>query len=289
MSAEDLKQIKESTPPIFKEGERTVRAAVFIDLDGPLVDPKSRNVNPEPIVELARLLQEEIPVAANTGRSLQWVSENIKIREYFDEHGIDPSHLQNLLIVGEKGAVHYEFDENGNPIMKTESEYSMPQDLQESAKELVGKYSKNMFYDQTKRTMISIEMIPGHDIEQFKIDQGLLVGDLHNLLQHRGVDDKYRVSPTKIATDIEDKRVGKDLGARVIIGWLKRKGIKAESVTAIGDSPEDEKMAEEAARQGIPTTFYFVGDGQLPEQQDYKVVNTEKKFTEATAAILRTI
>ena len=283
-------EIPESKPTEEKkETERTVRSAVFIDLDGPIVAPKSREVNMEPIAEIARLLQEGIPVAANTGRSLEWVSTNIKLREYFDTHGINPSYLKNFLVVGEKGAVHYEFDEKGNPIMKTESEYSMPQDLQDTVKAIVNKYSYAMFYDKTKQTMISVEMIPDYDIEQFKIDQGLLVGDLNSILEHRNAQNKYRVSPTKIATDIEDKRVGKDLGARVIIDWMTRKGIKAASVTAIGDSTEDEKMAEEASRQGIPTTFYYVGDGELPGQQDYKVVNTEKKFTDATADILRKI
>ena len=77
----------------------------------------------------------------------------------------DVSILQNLAAVGEKGGTWITFDEAGDMHEGKARELSVPEELKERVRKLIAeKYSDSMFFDETKETMLSTEMIDGHDL-----------------------------------------------------------------------------------------------------------------------------
>ena len=86
-------------------------------------------------------------------------------------------------------------------------------------------YCDTMFYDETKQTMISVELLSAEQMketsfEDFKAAQKQLTIELHTLLASYHLDGDLRVDPTRIATDIENVHVGKALGARQFVKLL---------------------------------------------------------------------
>src|SRR5205807_2266572 len=119
--------------------------------------------------------------------------------------------------------------------------------------------SESMFPGEEKEAMISPQFKPGADFVQYKADQERLVDELQAMLQRYGLADQFKVDPTRIATDVEDKRLGKALGSQQVLAWLKEQGLQPEYFITFGDSKSDVGMAEEIYRHGFPVELVFVG------------------------------
>jgi len=110
--------------------------------------------------------------------------------------------------------------------------------------------------------MISVEMKDGINLEDFHQRQAFLDEELENLIKRCNLSSQLETDPTAIATDIQDKHVGKDFAARRVLVWLKSRDIVPKMAVAIGDSKSDVPMAQEIHNQGLPVTFVFVGKEQ---------------------------
>src|SRR4029453_9749842 len=89
-------------------------------------------------------------------------------------------------------------------------------------------YSSHMFFDETKRAMVSVEQHLDVASEDYLAEEKLFDSDALDLMGRHGLsgavldhhapggDDPgdYRLDPTIISTDIESVRLGKDFGAR---------------------------------------------------------------------------
>jgi len=130
-----------------------------------------------------------------------------------------------------------------------------------------------MFFDSTKKTMISVEMHDGYDIARFAEEQARLKVDLSKILAEAGQDRIYNIDPTTIATDVESPHVGKAFGADRFLQFLKDRDIKPMQFKAFGDSASDFEMADELGRRNKPTDFVYVGDKSKLDtvKKDYKV------------------
>ena len=119
-------------------------------------------------------------------------------------------------------------------------------------------YSAHMFFDETKRAMVSVEQhieVPSGD---YLAEQKLFDADAMELMARHGLgvvrlehhapnsDDAidYRVDPTIISTDIESVRLGKDLGASRAVELLAAQGITPQAWRTVGDSRTDYAMAD---------------------------------------------
>jgi hypothetical protein len=147
-----------------------------------------------------------------------------------------------------------------------------------------------MFWDPTKLTMVSVEMVDGMPIQRFAPRQRELVTALHELLDNEHAGHSLEIDASTIATDIQDRRAGKDLGARRIVEWLERRGLTPEHFVTVGDSQSDTAMAAEL-QDAHHVDFVFVGDpaSLKAEALRCRVVQTSARFELGTLEYLQTL
>ena len=270
----------------------SVPRAFLFDVDGVISDPGEKRITTDGLSEAiaSRINQGDI-VSLNTGRSLSWLIEHDVIGS-IERAVTDKTKLADLIAVGEKGGTWLTY-ENGGWKTNIDEGIKVPERLKGTIRNLIeSEFSDSMFYDTSKITMISTEMIDKYDIPTFtKRQQDILVPRMNEILtrpDYKNLD--LKIDPTTIATDIQDKQVGKHFGARRIVRWLQEKGIKPEHFITIGDSQSDSEMAEELQDE-YSTEFVFVGDPAKFNQDKLrcKIVMPEKRFGEGTLEYLKTL
>ena len=258
--------------------------AWLFDVDGVLTNPEEKIANPQILSEIARRLENGDPVALATGRSTDFM--RIRVVDPLKELLNNPNQLQNFLAVGEKGGVWMSYSE-GKEQENVDPEIYMPQELVKKVKSLIKEeFSDVMFFDETKRTMISTEMNDGADMDKYHERQKALNEKLKEFIKD---SQGLELDPSVIATDIQHKHVGKDLAVRHVLEWLRERGIKLSQVIAFGDSKSDIAMAEEVHRQGLPVKMIFVGKPSDIEgmEKPFPVVMTSKLFDKGTLEFLQ--
>ncbi len=138
-----------------------------------------------------------------------------------------------------------------------------------------------MFWDDTKRTMATIEKEPAASLNEFKEQQTHLSELLHENLK----DHDVRIDATTIATDVESSKAGKHAGAELIYDWVaQHTSVTSDIFTCFGDSPSDYEMARYFAQQNATTTFVFVGEASDTFQEDerVKLVRTKAHYAAGT-------
>ena len=229
--------------------------ALLLDVDGPLASPVTRRVSPQIIASLLELIDRGTPVVFNTGRSDAFIAEQLMTPML--EAGLPAESVVHA--VCEKGAVWFSFTPDGPSRIHVDKSLAMPTAFGDDIRDLVSRsYADHMFFDETKRAMVSVEQhieveSGSYLAEQAKFDADALVllGE-HDLgavrLEHRApaasgrVD--YRVDPSIISTDIESVRLGKDLGASRAVELLAAQGILPQAWRTVGDSRTDYAMAD---------------------------------------------
>lgn len=270
-----------------------VNTVWIFDIDGVITNPSEKKVKePQILVHIANKLKAGEPVAFNTGRSSSWLIDRV-INPFL---GIieDKSVLENFIAVSEKGGCWVTFDKDGVMKQHKDDSISVPKSLQQQVKRLIeASYSESMFFDDSKQTMISTEMHDGFSIEEYieeyKKDQNRLVEDLKKILQKNNFFDKFKIDPTTIATDIENKHVGKGFATDRILEFLKEKGIMPKQFIAFGDSPSDIAMAEKLQERNLAFTFIFVDDkGELRgDEHPFPIIYTKNRSDKGTLEFLR--
>jgi len=159
----------------------------------------------------------------------------------------------------EKGAVWFSYTAAGAGPLHVDHELAVPAGYGNDVRTLVAdKYSEHMFFDETKRAMVSVEQHIGVASADYLAEQKLFDADAMDLMTSRGLgvvrldhhvpdsDDAvdYRVDPTIISTDIESVRLGKDLGASRAVELLAAQGITPQAWRTVGDSRTDYAMAD---------------------------------------------
>lgn len=272
-----------------KELGTVVVGDVYIfDVDGVLTDPNDKLFDRETMENIAKRLNEGKPVILNTGRSVSWVQSNIVARLHFAHNVMDKKAWQNLFIIGEKGGTWLGFNEEGlmPPMPSRDESIAMPKDILKTVEELAQEYKDTMFYDTTKLTMASIEQINGftekeHE-EKFVPAQKELAERLDEFLHEIGLSDTFRVDKTQIATDIENKFVGKDFAIQRAIAWLRQRRISPKKYITFGDSTSDFAMARQLHEGGMNVEHVHVGTSEVPDGLGFKIIKTESKFNKGT-------
>ena len=258
----------------------------IFDVDGVITDPVEKKViEPELFNEISKRLSSHDVVALNTGRSLSWMID--RVISPLENYVADKSYFSNFIGVGEKGGawVVYEDENWKNNI---DLNISVPKELQDEIKNMITKnFSDSMFYDESKLTMISTEMLDGYNNDLYLQKQKEIVGQMRKALEkYKNLD--LKIDPTQIATDIQNSRTGKHLGAKRIENWLEQNGIKPEKIFMFGDSQSYTEMVEEL-QERYPAEFVFVND---PSKLDTgkikcKISYASKKFSRGTLEFLK--
>lgn len=229
--------------------------ALLLDVDGPVASPVTRNVQPGIIADLVALAAAGIPVIFNTGRSDAFIRE--QVMDPMIAAGIPAGTIIHAIC--EKGAVWFSYTAAGPGPIHVDHELAVPAAYGDDVRRLVAEdYSAHMFFDETKRAMVSVEQHIGVDNTDYLAEQKLFDADAMDLMSSHGLgvvrldhhapnsDDEvdYRVDPTIISTDIESVRLGKDLGASRAVELLAAQGITPQAWRTVGDSRTDYAMAD---------------------------------------------
>jgi hydroxymethylpyrimidine pyrophosphatase-like HAD family hydrolase len=263
---------------------------LLFDIDGVITQPVTGEVELEVVNEIVAILERGEPVAFNTGRGWTWVLRDIL--PYFEARISKRSILSKLCIVYQKGAFRVTFNEKGvqeKPVVAPGIAL-LPNSLREEALQLIAtKYAETTFPGEEKEALLSPQFKPGADFVQYKADQMTLVDELRAMLQRYGLQERFRVDPTRIATDVEDRHLGKALGAQQVLIWLKEQGLQPQYFITFGDSKSDVGMAEEIYRQGLLVELVFVGEkSQLQGMQlPFPVSFTEAFCEKGTVEYLK--
>lgn len=252
----------------------TQQVAYLFDVDGVLSDPVEKKVIEQDLFgQLQELLQQGNPVGLNTGRSTSWMLE--RIIHPFIASLDNKATLINFIAIGEKGGTWITFDSLGKMTHGEDTALAVPQAVKKAIKNLVkDKYSDAMFFDETKELMVSVEMHDKFSIQEYHERQKEFVTDAKQILKETNSEESFKIDPSTISTDIEEKHAGKALGAHLFLAWLERRGVVPEAFETFGDSPSDFAMSDELYRRGKSVTMIYVGDkkkvGEVTEQ--YPVV-----------------
>ncbi|SDP72409.1 Hydroxymethylpyrimidine pyrophosphatase [Arthrobacter sp. ok909] len=229
--------------------------ALLLDVDGPIASPVTRDVQPGIIADLLALAAAGVPVIFNTGRSDTFIRE--QVMEPMIAAGMPAGTVIHAIC--EKGAVWFSYTAEGPGAVHVDRELAIPQAFGDDVRRLVAEdYSAHMFYDETKRAMVSVEQHIAVANPDYRAEQELFDADAMNLMARHGLgvvrldhhvpdsDDQidFRVDPTIISTDIESVRLGKDLGASRAVEFLAAQGITPQAWRTVGDSRTDYAMAD---------------------------------------------
>lgn len=229
--------------------------ALLLDVDGPIASPVTRDVQPGIITDLLALAGAGIPVIFNTGRSDAFIRE--QVMEPMIAAGMPSGTLIHAIC--EKGAVWFSYDSAGAGPIHVDHGLAVPAAYGDDVRRLVAEdYAAHMFFDETKRAMVSVEQHIAVNNADYLAEQKLFDADAMDLMVRHGLgvvrldhhepdsDDRvdYRVDPTIISTDIESVRLGKDLGASRAVEMLAAQGITPQAWRTVGDSRTDYAMAD---------------------------------------------
>lgn len=214
----------------------------------------------------------------------------------------DKSILKNFFAVGEKGLTWTSFDPQGRLQQGVFNAQGVPVEgydlsvfldketadhfatLSKEAKDLISKeYSHSTFFDTTKKAMVSTEMHDNYSQPQFAKEQEQFAQKVREMVKRLGLDGKFNVDPTTIATDIQlvkvperdttgrvtaEHQVGKHLGTKRILRWLQLNKVNPKLLVGVGDSSSDLEMEDELTKQGKPNEFWYVNpEKPLSESQ----------------------
>ena len=144
----------------------------------------------------------------------------------------------------------------------------------------------HMFFDETKRAMVSVEQHIAVASSDYLAEQELFDADAMDLMARHGLgvvrldhhapnsDDQidYRVDPTIISTDIESVRLGKDLGASRAVELLAAQGITPAGLADGGRLPHGLRHGGLAAPQRPPVKHVDVRPADGVPVKPYEVL-----------------
>lgn len=248
------------------------------DLDGVVTHLTEKKItNPELLTHFAKQLQNNDPITLNTGRGLPFIREKVlsPLLKYLNEHNLPESLLHNFFAVGEKGNAWIE-DEKDYFDIST----AVPEVFVQKVKTLIEQdFTDTMFFDTTKKTMISTEMRTGLSIDTYLTAQKKLIPQLQDMLKEAGLADSYHIDPTVTAADIQANSAGKEKGTKRILEWLAKHQLNPEEFVAFGDSAADLGTGEELQRQNKNFDFAFVGDRDIiQDSPSFPVIFTNEKY-----------
>ncbi len=245
---------------------------LLLDVDGPIASPVSRTVAVESIGwDLVSMANRGIPVIFNTGRSDAFIAEQVV--PVLRSAGLEPA--TPVCTVSEKGAVWAEVTREGLGEVTVDADLRLPDALSEDVRSLVAeRFAELMFFDETKRAMVSVEQHVEVPSERYREAQQEFDALLPALLKRHGLD-QVRIDPTIISTDVEHERLGKDLGAERSLRLLEARGISPQAWYTMGDSRTDYAMADWLHRQGHTVSHVDVRPADGVPETPYPVLVSE--------------
>ncbi|MBO0980786.1 hypothetical protein [Microbacterium sp. SD291] len=259
--------------------DSTPALGLLLDVDGPIASPVTRTIAiPSIVRDLAALADAGIPMAFNTGRSDAFLREQVippLLEAGLGEH-------VRIWGICEKGAVRMRITAAGAGEVTVDDGLRMPEAFGREVERIVREeFADLVFFDDTKRAMVSVEQLTDVSNEEFRARQPALDEAIAAAMTRHGLgyeregerfpdaagEVRYRIDPTIISTDIESNQVGKDLGASLMLSFLADEGIPVPPRwRTLGDSRTDYAMSDWLHENGHDVAHVDVrpGDGVPP-------------------------
>lgn len=255
---------------------------LLLDVDGPVASPVTRTIAIGSIArDLVDLVAAGVPIAFITGRSHEFIAEAV-IPALQDAGLRDALRAPGARMFGvfEKGSAWSTIDADGMSAPEIDRTVAFSTDAVETIRELVERrFADTMFFDETKRAMISVEQRTDVGPEDYRPAQRAFQDEAFRILTAQGVGLRYeeesapdadgavpfRIDPTVISTDIESVRLDKDHAAQRALEHFRQAGPMPRRWLSVGDSRSDYLMADQLHAEGFDTAHLDVrpGDGIL--------------------------
>jgi hypothetical protein len=272
---------------------------LLLDIDGPIASPVTRTIAIPSILEnLVLLAAAGVPIAFITGRSDSFVREQVVAPLIAAGLPADA----RMFGVCEKGAVWFPITSAGMGEVSIDESVALPEDYVAELRQLVAaEHGDTMFFDDTKRAMISIEQRtdvphPSYVAAQPAMNEAAFAALVRHGLGARFGDREvpdtrgevpFRVDPTVISTDVESVRLDKDRGAERALAFFAESRPLPRLWRSVGDSRSDYLMADHLHAEGFEVAHVDVrpSDGILDRPYPV-VVEGDSIHDEAGAAFL---
>ena len=277
---------------------------LLFDVDGPIASPTSRTIAIDSILtDLVSLAAAGVPIAFITGRSDEFIREQV-IAPLLTAGLADALRVPGARMFGvfEKGAAWCPITENGMGDVTVDESVALPSVVGDNVRTLVASdFASTMFFDETKRAMISVEQRTDVEHASYVADQSRFNDAAFAVVSGHGIGVRlgdrtapdatgqvpFRLDPTIISTDIESILLDKDRGAERALEYFEASGPLPRRWRSVGDSRSDYLMADHLHAAGYDVAHVDVRpkDGIL--ERPYKiVVEGELIHDEAGAAFL---
>ena len=273
---------------------------LLLDVDGPIASPITRTIaTPSILTDLITLAAGQVPIAFITGRSADFIREQV----------VAPLVLaglpENLRMYGvcEKGAVWFPIGPDGMGDVVVDRVLALPPAVIDDVRRLVMEsFANEMFFDETKQAMISVEQRTDVSAADFRARQPAFNTAAFAIMVKHGLgvrfDDQqspdasgqipYRLDATIISTDIESVTLDKDHAARRALAYFAQSGPLPRLWRSVGDSRSDYRMADHLHEAGYDVSHVDVrpSDGILDRPYPVIVIG-DQIHDEAGATFLR--
>jgi len=245
-----------STPPL----------GLLLDVDGPISSTRTRTVRlPGLAADLVAIVRAGCPVVFNTGRSVDFLAE--QVLPALTRAGLvstDP-----VFGVGEKGGTWFSLVErDGGPAVgevSVDESIAPPAALVAAGKKIAAEHSDIVFFDNTKRTMLSLEQHVTVPREEFLPCRDEIVAAFERAIAETCADG-FTIYPTVISVDVEHVNSGKALGARRALELIGERMEAPRRWFTAGDSGQDYDMAAYLHEHGFEVSHLDVRlAGEVPE------------------------
>ena len=254
---------------------------LLLDVDGPIASPITRSISiPEITRDLVAIANLGVPVVFNTGRSDVFIRDEV-VKPML-AGGLSPD--ARVFGICEKGAVWFGATINNFSGVKVDEDARIAAPLVLELRVLFdSRYRDTMFWDETKRAMVSLEQRTDVSDSEFLEARDRFASDAFDLLERLGVGAELgdrvsahpvsvRIEPTIISTDIEAIRLGKDLGAERALGLLADSGALPRVWRTVGDSRSDYAMADYLHAEGYDVAHVDVRPADGIPEKAYRVI-----------------
>ncbi|MDQ0643939.1 hypothetical protein [Microbacterium murale] len=265
---------------------------LLLDVDGPVASPVTRTIAIGSIArDLVDLVAEGVPIAFITGRSHEFIAD--VVIPALQDAGLREALLRpeaRMFGVFEKGGAWSTIDADGMGEPTIDQTVAFGADAVYAIRDLVERrFADTMFFDETKRAMISVEQRTDVGSEEYRRAQRDFQDEAFRILIAQGVGLRYeeqvvpdadgavpfRIDPTVISTDVESIRLDKDHAAQRALEHFRARGPMPRKWLSVGDSRSDYLMADQLHAEGFDTAHLDVrpGDGIL--ERPYAVLTEE--------------
>jgi hypothetical protein len=282
----------------------TASIGLLFDVDGPIASPVSRRIAiPSIVGDLVLLAGAGVPIAFITGRSDAFIRDEVMTPLF--AAGLGDALAApggRMFAVFEKGAAWSAVTADGLAEVSVDESVALPAEVVDGVRRLVASdFSDTMFFDETKRAMISVEQRTDVSHADYLAAQPLFNAAAFDLVAAHGLGVRladresadaagqvpFRLDPTIISTDIESVLLDKDRGAERALEYFAAHGALPRLWRSVGDSRSDYLMADHLHAAGYDVAHVDVRplDGILDRPYDI-VTEGDLIHDEAGAAFL---